>query len=35
MDLRERVWGGMNWIDVTKNWDVWRAFVITAINFRI
>jgi hypothetical protein len=27
MDLREIEWGGMDWIDVSQNWDQWWALV--------
>jgi hypothetical protein len=35
MDLREIVWDGMNWIDVTQDRDQWRALVNTVTNLRI
>jgi hypothetical protein len=27
MDLRERGWGGMDWIDLAEDRDQWRALV--------
>jgi hypothetical protein len=35
MDLREKGWGGMDWIDVAHDRDQWRALVNTAMNLRI
>jgi hypothetical protein len=35
MDLRERGWGGMDWIDLAQDRDQWRALVNTVMNFRI
>jgi hypothetical protein len=35
MDLRERGWGGMNWIDVAEDRDQWRALVNTVMNLRV
>jgi hypothetical protein len=32
---RELGWGGMDWIDVAKNRDHWRALVNAAMNLRI
>jgi hypothetical protein len=32
MDLKEIGWGGMNWIDLTKERDQWRALVNTGMN---
>jgi hypothetical protein len=31
MDLRERGWGGMGWIDVPQDRDQWRALVNTVM----
>jgi hypothetical protein len=35
MDLREIGWGGMDWIDVAKDRDQWRAVVNTVMNLRV
>jgi hypothetical protein len=35
MGLREVGWGGMNWIDLTKNSDQWRALVNTVMSLRV
>jgi hypothetical protein len=35
IDLRERGWDGMNWIDLTQNRDQWRALVNTVMNRRV
>jgi hypothetical protein len=32
MDLREIGWGGMDWIDLTKDRDQWRALVNKVMN---
>jgi hypothetical protein len=32
MDLTEIGWGGMEWIDLTLNSDLWRALVNTVWN---
>jgi hypothetical protein len=32
MDLREVVWGGIDWIDLAQDRDRWRALVYTAMN---
>jgi hypothetical protein len=32
MDLRERVWGGMEWIDLAQDRDQWRDLVNTVMN---
>jgi hypothetical protein len=34
MDLREIVWDGMDWIDVTQDRDQWKALVNTVMNLR-
>jgi hypothetical protein len=34
MDLGEKEWGGMDWIDLGQYWDQWRALVNTVINLR-
>jgi hypothetical protein len=33
--LREIGWDGMDWIDLTQDWDQWRAVVNTVMNLRI
>jgi hypothetical protein len=35
MVLREIGWSGMEWIDLTSDWDQWRALVNTAIKLRV
>jgi hypothetical protein len=35
MDLREIGWGGMDWIDIAQDRDLWRALVSTVINVRV
>jgi hypothetical protein len=35
MDLREIGWYGMDWIDVAKDRDQWRALVNTVMNLRV
>jgi hypothetical protein len=35
MDLREREWGGMDWIDVAQDRDKWGAFVSMVMNIRV
>jgi hypothetical protein len=35
IDLRETGWDGMDWIDVTRNGDQWRALVNTVMNLRV
>jgi hypothetical protein len=34
MDLRERGWDIMDWIDLAQDRDQWRALVNTVINLR-
>jgi hypothetical protein len=34
MDLREKQWGGMDWIDVAQDRDQWRVLVNTVMNLR-
>jgi hypothetical protein len=33
MDLRERGWDGMDWIDLAQDRDQWRALVNTEMKF--
>jgi hypothetical protein len=35
MDLREIGWDGMDWLDLARNRDQWRALVITVMNLRV
>jgi hypothetical protein len=35
MDLRERGWGGMDWIDLAVDRDQWRTFVNMVIKLLI
>jgi hypothetical protein len=35
MDLRDIVWGGIDWIDVAQDRDQWRALVNTVMNLRL
>jgi hypothetical protein len=35
MDLREKGWDGMNWIDLAQERDQWRALVNTVMNLRV
>jgi hypothetical protein len=35
MDLREIRWDGMDWIDLVKDRDQWRALVKTIMNLRV
>jgi hypothetical protein len=34
-DLRERGWGGMDWIDLVQDRDQWRAIVNTEKNIPV
>jgi hypothetical protein len=35
MDLRERGWGGMDWINLAQDRNQWRAFVNTIMDIRV
>jgi hypothetical protein len=35
MNLRERGWGGMDWIDLAQHRDQWRALVNKVMNLRV
>jgi hypothetical protein len=35
MNLREKEWVGMDWIDLAEDRDHWRALVNTVMNLRI
>jgi hypothetical protein len=35
MDLRDIVWDGVDWIDMTQDRDQWRALVNTVLNLRV
>jgi hypothetical protein len=35
MDLREIGWGGMDWIDLAKDGNRWRALVNTVMKLRV
>jgi hypothetical protein len=35
MDLRERGWDDMDWIDLAEDRDQWKALVNTAMNLRV
>jgi hypothetical protein len=34
MDLGETGWGGMEWVDLSKDRDYWKALVNTVMNFQ-
>jgi hypothetical protein len=35
MDLREILWGDMDWIDLAQDRNQWRALVNAVMNFRV
>jgi hypothetical protein len=35
MNLRERGWGDIDWIDLAQDRDQWRALVNTVMNLRV
>jgi hypothetical protein len=35
MHLREIGWGGMDWIDLSQDRDLWRALMNTVLNLRV
>jgi hypothetical protein len=35
MDLSEIEWGGIDWIDLAQDRDLWRALVNTVMNLRV
>jgi hypothetical protein len=35
MDLGERGWGGVDWIDLAQDRDKWRALVNAVMNLRV
>jgi hypothetical protein len=35
MDLRERRWDGMDWIDLAQDRDQWKALLNTVMNLRV
>jgi hypothetical protein len=35
MDLREIIWGGIDWIDLAQDMEEWRALMNTVMNLRV
>jgi hypothetical protein len=35
IDLREIVWDGVDWVDLTQDRDQWRTFVNMVMNLRV
>jgi hypothetical protein len=35
IDLRERGWDGVDWVDLAQDRDQWRALLNTAMNLRV
>jgi hypothetical protein len=35
MDFKEIGWGGMDWIDLAQDRDLWRALVYTVMNLQV
>jgi hypothetical protein len=35
MDLTDKEWGGMDWIDLAQDRNQWRALVNTVMNLRV
>jgi hypothetical protein len=35
MNLRETGWGGIDWIDLARDRDLWKALVNTVMNLRV